>query len=57
LGDDGRMIGAIILAVVIVVVIPVGLFLTGAIAAGVLGNLFTHNATSTHEGSELNDIW
>jgi hypothetical protein len=51
------MIGAIILAFVIVVVIPVGLFLTGAIAVGVIGTVFTDNAKATHEGSELNDLW
>jgi hypothetical protein len=57
LGDDDPMIGAIILAFVIVVVIPVSLFLTGAAAAALLGNLFTSHAKATHEGSELADLW
>jgi hypothetical protein len=38
------MIGAIIIAIVVVIVIPVGLFLTSAIAAGVIGTSFTRTA-------------
>jgi hypothetical protein len=50
------MIGAIILAVVLIVVIPVSLFLTGGVAAAVLSSLFTRNGEATHEGSELIDL-
>jgi glycerol-3-phosphate acyltransferase PlsY len=50
------MIGAIILAVVLIVVIPVGLFLSGGIAIGVITSRLTGNAEDTHEGSELIDL-
>ncbi len=50
------MIGAIIIAIVVVIVIPVGLFLTGAIATGVIGTLLKTSAEDAHEGSELIDL-
>jgi hypothetical protein len=50
------MIGAIILAVLLIVAIPVALFLTGGIAAAVIGTLLTDNAEATHEGSELIEL-
>jgi hypothetical protein len=56
LDETDEMLGAIILAVVIVIAIPVGLFLTGAIAIAVIGNVTTSNAEATHEGSELIEL-
>lgn len=50
------MLGAIIVAIVIVVVIPVSLFMGGAVAAGFIGNVARRDAEQRHEGSELIDL-
>ena len=50
------MLGAIILAVIILVAIPVGVAMTGAAVAGILGWALGDNAEATHEGSELIDL-
>jgi hypothetical protein len=50
------MAGALILAFVIVVVIPVGVMMSGPIAAALLGQTLTEDAESRHEGSELIDL-
>lgn len=50
------MIGAVILAVVIVIVIPVSVLMSGAVLSGVLGRFLKDNAEATHEGSELLDL-
>jgi hypothetical protein len=49
------MLGAIIIAVVLVVVIPVGFLMTMALPAGVLGFLLKSRAESIHPDSELID--
>ncbi len=49
------MIGAIIIAVVLVVVIPVGFLMTMALPAGVVGFLLKSRAEATHADSELID--
>jgi hypothetical protein len=50
------MLGALILAFVIVVLLPVTLMMSGAVIAGVMGWLAKENAEATHEGSELIDL-
>ena len=50
------MLGAIILAVIIVIAIPVSVAMTGAIVAGILGWSLKENGVATHEGSELIDL-
>lgn len=50
------MIGAIVLAVVIVVAIPVGVVMSGAVAAALLGTAATSDAEARYEGSELVDL-
>lgn len=50
------MLGAIILAVVILVAIPVSIAMTGAIVAAILGWSLKDNGEATHEGSELVDL-
>ena len=50
------MLGAIILAVVILVVIPVSVAMTGAVVAAILGWSLKDNGDATHEGSELIDL-
>ncbi|HEX2577061.1 MAG TPA: hypothetical protein VHK88_11980 [Aquihabitans sp.] len=47
------MIGAIVLVVVLVVVIPVGVLMSGAVASALLGWLVNDDVDRTHEGSEL----
>ena len=50
------MLGAIILAVIIIVAIPVSVMMTGGIVAAVLGWALKDNGEATHEGSELIDL-
>ncbi len=48
--------GAIVLAVVILIVLPVGMMMTGAVVAALLGWRLKDNGEATHEGSELIDL-
>lgn len=50
------MLGAIILAVVIIVVIPVGFLMTMAIVSAVMGWALTDDAEARADGSELIDL-
>lgn len=50
------MLGAVILAIVIVVVIPVGVAMSGAVVAAILGWTLKDHAETTHEGSELVEL-
>ncbi len=50
------MLGAIILAVIIVVLIPVSIAMTGGVVAAILGWSLKDNGESTHEGSELIEL-
>jgi hypothetical protein len=47
------MIGALVLAVILVFVLPVVFLVTGAAGTVVVGALLKANADATHEGSEL----
>ena len=47
------MIGALVLAVVLVFVLPVVFLLSGSAGTVVMGSLLKANADATHEGSEL----
>jgi hypothetical protein len=47
------VLGAIILAVIIVIVLPVAFLITGAVPTVLLGWLLNEHAVETHEGSEL----
>jgi hypothetical protein len=49
------VLGAIILAVVIVIVLPIAFMLSGAVAAALLGWSLKSEAEATHQGSELLD--
>jgi hypothetical protein len=55
-GTLSVMIGAIILAVVILVVIPVGFLMTMAIVSAIMGFAMKTNADAEHDGSELIDL-
>lgn len=50
------MIGAAIIVVVLIVVIPVGVLMSGGIGAAVIGYFLKNEADATHEGSELIDL-
>lgn len=50
------MLGAIILAVIIVFVLPSVVLISGGIASAVLGFFLKDEAEQRHEGSELLDL-
>ncbi|HEX4868393.1 MAG TPA: hypothetical protein VFV32_12345 [Acidimicrobiales bacterium] len=50
------MPGPIIILVVLLVAIPVGVVMTGAVVAGILGWVLRDNGDATHEGSELIEL-
>jgi hypothetical protein len=47
------VIGALIIAVVIVFVLPIAFLVSGGMGAATMGWLLTENAEMTHAGSEL----
>jgi hypothetical protein len=49
------VIGAVVIAVILVFLLPVAFFISGGVGAAVLGWLLKTNAEVTHEGSELID--
>lgn len=49
------MPGAVLIAIVVVVVIPVGVLMSGGVASGLLGYFLKEEAEKSHEGSELID--
>ncbi len=50
------MLGAIILAVIIVFVLPSAVLISGGVGAAVLGWFLKDDAEQRHEGSELLDL-
>lgn len=50
------MIGVILLYIFMVLMFPVGFFLTGAIASGIHGWLLTDDAEDRHPDSELTPL-
>ena len=52
---DGVVIGALIIAVIIVFLLPVAFLMGGGMGAGIFGWLLKSNAESTHPNSELLD--
>lgn len=50
------MLGPIIIIAVILVMIPVGVAMTGGVVAGILGWFLRDDAEQRHEGSELVDL-
>ena len=50
------MPGAVIFAVILIVVIPVSVCMSGSVVAAILGWALTDNAEATHEGSELIEL-
>jgi hypothetical protein len=52
-GHNGPMIGPIGIAIVLIVVIPVSVLVSGAVASGLLGYFLKEEAETANEGSEL----
>jgi hypothetical protein len=50
------MIGVAIIVIVLVVVIPVGVLMSGAMGAAIIGWFVRADADARHEGSELVDL-
>jgi hypothetical protein len=50
------VIGAIVLAVIIVVVFPVTVAMSGAVASAILGHFAVKDAEARYEGSELLEL-
>jgi hypothetical protein len=50
------VLGAILVAIAIVLVIPVGVFLAGAVMAAALGTTLKEDGESRNQGSELLDL-
>lgn len=50
------MIGPAIIVLVLVVVIPVGVVMSGAVMAAILGWALKTDVEETHEGSELIEL-
>ena len=55
-GQTERVLGAIILVLVIVFVLPSAVLISGGIASAVLGFFLRDEADRRHEGSELLDL-
>ncbi|MCH2422329.1 MAG: hypothetical protein MK196_04360 [Acidimicrobiales bacterium] len=47
------MIGAVLMILLLVVVMPVGILMSGALAAALLGGFLKKDVDNAHEGSEL----
>jgi len=50
------MPGPIVILVVLLVLIPVSVAMSGAVVAGILGWALRDNGEATHEGSELIEL-
>ena len=50
------MLGAVIIVIVLLVVLPIGFLVGGAIVAAIMGQSLDADARARHEGSELNEV-
>lgn len=50
------MVGAALVIIALLVVIPVGVLMTGGVAAGLIAHVLRTDVEKTHEGSELIDL-
>jgi len=50
------MLGVIIISVVLLVIIPVGVCMSGAVISAILGWALQENGEATNEGSELIEL-
>jgi len=47
------MVGAVLMILLLVVVMPVGILMSGALVAALLGGILKKDADTAHDGSEL----
>ncbi len=50
------MLGAVLMIILLVVVMPVGILVSGAVVASLLGGLLKRDVDAAHEGSELLEV-
>jgi len=50
------MVGAALVIIALLVVIPVGVLMTGGVAAGLIAHVLRTDVEKSHEGSELLDL-
>ena len=50
------MVGAVIIVIVLVVILPILFIVSGLLVAIILGAALKQNGEATHEGSELIDL-
>ena len=50
------MLGVVIIVLVLVVILPVGFLVGGAVVAAIMGQSLDADARRRYEGSELNDL-
>ena len=50
------MIGAVVMILLLVVVMPVGILMRGALAAALLGGILKKDVDTAHDGSELLEL-
>ena len=50
------MVGAVLVIIALLVVIPVSVIMTGGIAAGLISHVLRVDVEKSHEGSELLDL-
>ncbi len=50
------MLGAVLMVILLVIVMPVGILVGGAVVAWLLGGLLKSDVDSSHEGSELLEV-
>lgn len=53
---DARMLGAAIMVFVLVIVIPVGVMVSGAVGSMIIGWVLRADVDTRHEDSELLDL-
>ena len=54
--QTARMLGAVLMVILLVVVMPVGILVSGAVAASLLGGLLKRDVDAAHAGSELLEV-
>ena len=50
------MLGAVLMIILLVVVMPVGILVSGAVAASLLGGLLKRDVDAAHEGAALLEV-
>ena len=50
------MLGAVLMVILLVIVMPVGILVGGAVVASLLGGLLKSDVDSSHEGTELLEV-